>query len=110
MSQTIPSSTNHILRNSNLILAGSIVLILGVMLLPLPSFLMDVLLVMNITGAFMFLFVALYVLQPLEFSVFPGVLLSVTLFRLSLNVSTTRLILVEGYAGDGIEAMGGVVV
>jgi flagellar biosynthesis protein FlhA len=96
--------------NSNFLLAGTIVLILGVMILPLPTFLMDVFLVMNITGALVMLFVALYVFRPLEFSVFPGLLLIVTLFRLSLNVATTRLILGQGYAGEIIESFGNFVV
>jgi len=96
--------------NSNLLLAASIVLILGIMLLPLPTFMMDVMLVMNIMGALIILFVAIYVLRPLEFSVFPGLLLIVTLFRLSLNVATTRLILGEGYAGEIIESFGSFVV
>jgi len=95
---------------SNILLAGTIVLILGVMILPLPTFLMDVFLVMNITGALVILFVALYVLRPLEFSVFPGLLLIVTLFRLSLNVATTRLILGQAYAGEIIESFGNFVV
>ncbi len=95
---------------SNLILAGAIVVILGIMILPLPTFLMDVMLVMNISGALIILFVALYVMKPLEFSVFPGLLLVVTLFRLSLNVATTRLILGEGYAGEIIESFGSFVV
>ncbi|MEA3286013.1 MAG: flagellar biosynthesis protein FlhA [Candidatus Marinimicrobia bacterium] len=95
---------------SNLVLAGAIVMILGIMILPLPTFLMDVMLVMNICGALIILFVALYVLKPLEFSVFPGLLLVVTLFRLSLNVATTRLILGDGYAGEIINSFGNFVV
>ncbi|MBT7617875.1 MAG: flagellar biosynthesis protein FlhA [Calditrichaeota bacterium] len=97
-------------KNSSILLAGVIVMILGVMILPLPSFLMDMLLVMNITGALVILFVALYILRPLDFSVFPGLLLIITLFRLSLNVATTRLILGQGYAGEIIEAFGTFVV
>ncbi len=100
----------NISSSSNIVLAGTIVLILGVMILPLPTFLMDVFLVMNITGALVILFVALYVLRPLEFSVFPGLLLIVTLFRLSLNVATTRLILGQAYAGEIIESFGNFVV
>ncbi len=99
-------STNY----SNLILAGAIVAILGIMILPLPTFLMDVMLVMNISAALIILFVALYVMKPLEFSVFPGLLLIITLFRLSLNVATTRLILGDGYAGEIIESFGNFVV
>ncbi len=97
-------------NTSNLFLASMVILILGIMILPLPTFLMDVLLVMNITGALVILFVSLYVTRPLEFSVFPGLLLIVTLFRLSLNVATTRLILSQGFAGEIIESFGGFVV
>jgi flagellar biosynthesis protein FlhA len=95
---------------SNAVLAIVIILILGIMIVPLPTFLMDVLLVMSITGAMVIMFVSLYVLTPLDFSVFPGLLLIITLFRLSLNVSTTRLILTQGYAGELIEAFGSFVV
>jgi len=96
--------------NSSTFLGMAVMLILGVMLLPMPTFLMDVFLVMNITGALVIIFVAMYVLRPLEFSVFPGLLLIVTLFRLSLNVATTRLILGEAYAGEIIDAFGNFVV
>jgi flagellar biosynthesis protein FlhA len=106
----MPVSRWDVARTSNIALAIAIVMILGIMLLPLPSFLMDVMLVMNITGALVILFVALYVMKPLEFSVFPGLLLIVTLFRLSLNVATTRLILSQGYAGEVIASFGSFVV
>ncbi|MBN2280459.1 MAG: flagellar biosynthesis protein FlhA [Candidatus Marinimicrobia bacterium] len=95
---------------SNIYLAGIIVMILALMILPIPSFLMDVCLVMSITGGLVILFVSLYISNPLEFSVFPSILLIVTLFRLSLNISTTRLILGQGYAGEVIEAFGNFVV
>ncbi len=95
---------------SNLMLTGGIVLILGVMILPLPSFIMDVLLALNITGALVTLFVTLFILRPMDFSVFPGLLLILTLYRLSLNIATTRLILGEGYAGEIVESFGDFVV
>ncbi len=101
---------NSKFKSSNIYLSGMIMMILAVMILPLPTFLTDILLVMNITGALVILFIALYVLKPLEFSVFPGLLLIVTLFRLSLNVATTRLILGQGYAGEIIKAFGSFVV
>lgn len=91
-------------------LAGSVIMILGIMILPLPTFMMDMFLVMNITGALVMLFVALYIPRPLEFSVFPGLLLIITLFRLSLNVATTRLILGQAYAGEIIASFGAFVV
>ncbi|SVA87736.1 uncharacterized protein METZ01_LOCUS140590, partial [marine metagenome] len=91
-------------------LAVAVMMILGVMLLPMPTFIIDMFLVMNITGALVIIFVAMFVLRPLEFSVFPGLLLIVTLFRLSLNVATTRLILSEAYGGEIIDAFGNFVV
>ncbi len=102
----MPVKSNY----SSLVLASAIVIILSIMVLPLPTFVMDVMLVMNIGSALIILFVSLYVVKPLEFSVFPGLLLIITLFRLSLNVATTRLILGEGYAGEIIESFGSFVV
>jgi len=97
-------------KYSNLFLAAAIVMILTIMILPLPTFVMDVLLVMNMSAALVILFVSIYVMKPLDFSVFPGLLLIITLFRLSLNVATTRLILGQGYAGEIIESFGSFVV
>jgi flagellar biosynthesis protein FlhA len=80
------------------------------MIIPLPSFILDSLLAVNITFSLMILLVPMYAIKPLEFSVFPGILLLITLFRLSLNVASTRLILGEAYAGEIIEAFGSFVV
>ncbi len=96
--------------NTNLMLTAGIVLILAVMILPMPSFLLDVLLVMNISAALLVLFVTLFILRPMDFSVFPGLLLILTLFRLSLNIASTRLILSRGYAGEIIASFGSFVV
>jgi flagellar biosynthesis protein FlhA len=108
--QNLSSGMKNIARNGNIMLTVGIIIILGVMILPLPSFLLDLLLVMNITTALVILFIALFVLRPMDFSVFPGVLLITTLFRLALNIATTRLVLSEGYAGEIIEAFGSFVV
>ncbi len=104
------STLNRISRNSGILLVGGVVLILIVMVIPMPSFILDMLLAMNITSALVVLFVTLFVMRPLDFSVFPGLLLILTLFRLSLNISSTRLILSQGYAGEIIEAFGSFVV
>lgn len=96
--------------DSNTVLAGGIIMILSVMILPLPAFLLDVFLVMNITCALIILFVTLYIMRPVDFSVFPGLLLLLTLFRLSLNIASTRLILGDGYSGEIIDAFGQFVV
>ena len=101
-----PLLNNPLNNTSNIIVAAIVMMIIGIMILPMPTFLMDVFLVMNITGALVILFVSMYVNKPLQFSVFPSVLLIITLFRLSLNVGTTRLILGKGYAGEIIESFG----
>jgi flagellar biosynthesis protein FlhA len=80
------------------------------MIIPIPTFALDLLLALNITLAVVIIMVAMYTDDALAFSVFPGLLLMVTLFRLSLNVASTRLILGEAYAGTIIQAFGSYVV
>lgn len=101
---------NALRTNTDLLLAVAIVLTLALLIVPLPAVLLDVLLALNITLAILILMVSLYITNPLELSVFPGLLLMLTLFRLSLNVASTRLILGEGYAGEVINAFGSFVV
>ncbi len=98
------------LRTADIGLGVAVILILAIMLIPMPTFFMDFFLAMSILGGLVILFVSLYTLRPLEFSVFPTLLLLVTLFRLSLNVATTRLILGRGYAGEIIQGFGSFVV
>jgi flagellar biosynthesis protein FlhA len=88
-----------------------IILILAMMVLPLPPFLLDLLFTFNIALAMIVMLVSLYTNKPLEFAVFPTVLLVTTLLRLSLNVASTRIVLLEGHtgpdaAGKVIEAFG----
>ena len=97
-------------KNSDIVLAAGVILILALMILPIPAMLLDVLLALNITAAILILLVSMYINSPLELSVFPGMLLLLTIFRLSLNVASTRLILGEGYAGEVINAFGSFVV
>jgi len=97
-------------NRTDILLAVAVVAILMFMVVPLPSFMLDILLAINITLSLMILLVPLYAVHPLEFSVFPGILLLITLFRLSLNVASTRLILGEAFAGDVIAAFGNFVV
>lgn len=97
-------------KNSDFVLAGSVILILAMMIIPLPPIVLDVLLATNITIAILLLTVSMYIMHPLELSVFPGLLLILTIFRLSLNVASTRLILGNGYAGEVINAFGAFVV
>ncbi len=90
-----------------MLLGGAVLGILAVLVAPLPSVLLDFLITTNISVALLILFVAMYVRRPLEFSVFPSLLLVTTLFRLSLNVAATRLILLHG--GEGAGAAGHVI-
>ena len=97
-------------KNSDIILAFGLIMMLGLMLIPLPAFILDFLLAANITLSVLILIVSLYINSPLDISVFPGLLLMLTLFRLGLNIGSTRLVLLEGYAGKVIEGMGTFVV
>lgn len=84
-----------------------IVLIVIMIIIPLPTFLLDVMLILNITLSLVILLMTMYIKDTLEFSIFPSVLLITTLFRLSLNVSSTRLILGNnGDAGNVIQTFG----
>src|SRR5579859_3363578 len=80
--------------------------IVVVMILPLPTMLLDLFLAASISVSILTLLTAMFVKDALDFSVFPALLLITTLFRLSLNVSSARLILLHGYAGKVIEAFG----
>jgi flagellar biosynthesis protein FlhA len=85
---------------SDVFVSFGLVVILLVMIIPIPPFLLDMFLALNITVALMIMIITLYVQKSLEFSIFPTVLLITTLFRLSLNVASTRLILLNGDAGE----------
>ncbi|HKX41020.1 MAG TPA: flagellar biosynthesis protein FlhA [Burkholderiaceae bacterium] len=78
-----------------------IVMILAMMVLPLPAFALDLLFTFNIAMALMVLMVAAYMVRPLDFAAFPAVILLTTLLRLSLNVASTRVVLLEGHTGAG---------
>ena len=87
-----------------------IVMIVVMLVVPLPAVLLDLLIALNITAALLVLMVAMFVHRPLDFAVFPAVILVMTLFRLTLNVSATRLVLLDGYAGKVIDTFGHFVV
>lgn len=87
-----------------------VVLIVVMLVVPLPTMLLDFLITINITFAMIVLVVALRVKDALEFSAFPSVLLIATMFRLALNVSATRLVLLKGFAGSVIQSFGHFVV
>ncbi|QDR80508.1 flagellar biosynthesis protein FlhA [Sporomusa termitida] len=97
-------------KYSDIMVSVAIITIVVMMIIPLPTLLLDLLLTLNITLALIIVMVAIYNVEPLEFSVFPSLLLITTLFRLALNVSSTRLILLDGHAGEVIAAFGNFVV
>jgi flagellar biosynthesis protein FlhA len=94
-------------KNMDLLIAVTLMCILAVMLVPLPAFMLDIALTLSLTSSIMVLLVALYTKKALDFSVFPSLLLITTLFRLSLNVATTRLVLGSGH--NGPESAGAVI-
>jgi len=104
------SPFTKILKYSDVMAAVGVITIVVMMIIPLPTFLLDLLLTLNITVALIVVMVAIYNIEPLQFSVFPSLLLVTTLFRLALNVSSTRLILLDGYAGEVIMSFGNFVV
>ena len=87
-----------------------IVLIVVMLVVPLPAIVLDMLIALNITAGLLILLTALFVHRPLDFAAFPAVILVMTLFRLALNVSATRLVLLDGYAGKVIDTFGHFVV
>ena len=95
-----------IARFSDLFLVAGIVAIVALMVLPLPLWLIDLLVAVNIASGLVLILIAVYVAGPLEFSVFPSVLLMTTLFRLALSIATTRLILLHADGGHIIATFG----
>lgn len=102
-------------KNSEMLIAFGVVCVLILMVIPLPTLLLDLLLSLNITLALIILLASMYILKPLDLSSFPSILLLATLFRLSLNIASTRIILLHGNegtlaAGKVIKAFGSFVV
>ncbi len=102
-----PLDQTRSFHKGELFVAFGVILTLLVMILPLPRLLLDLLLSFNLTFSLMVLLLSLYTIKPIEFFVFPSLLLVTTLFRLSLNVASTRLILLHG--SEGMEAAGRVI-
>lgn len=95
-----------LLKNNDIILAIGLVTIVLMMVIPIPAQLLDLLLTLNISLSVLILLVCLYTKEPLEYSSFPTILLIATLFRLGLNVTSTRLILLTANAGSVISSFG----
>ncbi len=96
-----------LLQRGDVMAPIGLVSIIMLMIIPLPSMMLDVFLSLNITLALLILIISLYTYKAVEFSIFPAVLLTVTLFRLALNVASTRLILLHG--NEGLDAAGSVI-
>lgn len=97
-------------QQSEIAMAIALISIVAMLILPLPEWMLDFCLVINLTGAVLILLTALYTTEPLQFSVFPALLLVTTLFRLALEVSAMKLIIGTGSAGHVIATFGQVVV
>jgi flagellar biosynthesis protein FlhA len=94
-------------KRSDLLVSIILILIIAVMLIPLPPFILDLLLSMSIAISVVIMITAVYVKKPLDFSVFPSLLLITTLYRLSLNIASTKLILLHGH--EGVDSVGNVI-
>src|SRR6266536_471287 len=97
-------------RYSDVMLAAAVCAVIGMMIIPLPEWLLDLLFILNLSLGLVMLMVALYAKDALQFSVFPSLLLLTTLYRLGLDISATRLILLQAHAGQVVTAFGNVVV
>ena len=106
----VENDLNLLTKYSDIMVAVGVIMIVVMMITPLPTWLLSLLIVFNISLALVVVLVAMYNEEPLQFSIFPALLLIMTLFRLALNVSSTRLILLEGDAGEVIEQFGNFVV
>ena len=105
-----PSIGQRIAATTPVFVAGAAVTLVFLMIVPVPTQVLDALLTLNITGALVIIGTSLYAENALSFSVFPTLLLIVTLFRLALNITATRAILTNGYAGEVIQFFGQVVI
>ncbi len=99
-----------LLRSKDIVMAFSLVILVGMLLIPLPAFLIDLFVALSIAVSIGIVLMTMFINQPMEFSVFPTVLLLVTLFRLGINVSVSRLILLSGEAGQIITSFGKLIV
>lgn len=97
-------------RSVDLFIVVGIVGVVLMIIIPMPTFLLDLLLTINIALALAVLIITMYTHEPLQFSTFPALLLITTVFRLALNISATRLVLSQAYAGEVIETFGSFVV
>jgi len=110
LAQKQPGKLAMLAKYSDLCVGASAVVVIGMLVMPMPTWLLDMLLTFNVTAALTILLVTAYSTEPLQFASFPAMLLVTTLFRLGLNIAATRLILLNADAGAVIAAFGNVVI
>src|ERR671920_347214 len=93
-----------IMKHTDLVAAGAVVLVVVMMIVPLPAALIDLAITLNISAALAIVTATLYLPKALDFAAFPSLLLLTTLFRLAINISVTRLVLLHGDAGHVVQA------
>ncbi|MFM7457254.1 MAG: flagellar biosynthesis protein FlhA [bacterium] len=108
--QTLSHFFKQVFQNQASVLSTFVIVIIGMLLVPLPSFILDLAFVLNFSFAIGIILVTMYINEPLEFSTFPTLLLIITLARLALEISATRSILISGHAGNVIHSVGEFVV
>ncbi len=106
----IVAALQNLMRSKDIVMAVSLVILVGMLLIPLPAFLIDLAVALSIAASIGIVLLTMFIKQPMEFSVFPTVLLLITLFRLGINVSVSRLILLSGEAGQIINTFGNLIV
>ena len=104
------SAVKRVLQHADLLAAGAVVLVVVMMIIPLPHAVVDFAITLNISAALAIVVATMYLTRALDFSSFPSLLLLTTLFRLAINVAVTRLILLEGDAGNVVKSFGQFVV
>src|SRR5919202_1859541 len=104
------TSMQRVMRHTDLVAAGAVVLVVVMMIIPLPPGLIDLAITLNISSALAIVTATLYLPKALDFAAFPSLLLLTTLFRLAINISVTRLVLLHGDAGHVVTAFGNFVV
>jgi flagellar biosynthesis protein FlhA len=104
------NTLRNLFRSKDMVMAVGLVFIVALLILPLPAGIVDLLVTINLAISIGILLLTVYINQPMEFSVFPTVLLLVTLLRLGINISASRLILLNGDAGKVIETFGTLIV
>jgi len=99
-----------LLQSNDLVMAFGVVILVALMIVPIPSGFVDVLVILNLAMSLGTMFLSLYITRPMDFSIFPSMLLVITLFRLGLNISISRLILIDGDAGEVVKVFGNLVI